>query len=57
MLGSTAFPFFVFGAAWLEKTAEFLPGSAADAITEHVRTSWTDTPTELEQTEGRGLLD
>ena len=25
MLGSTAFPFFIFGGTWLEKTAEFLP--------------------------------
>ena len=25
ILGSTAFPFFVFGGTWLEKTAEFLP--------------------------------
>jgi len=26
MIGSTAFPFFIFGGTWLEKTAEFLPG-------------------------------
>jgi virginiamycin A acetyltransferase len=25
MLGSTTFPFFIFGGTWLEKTAEFLP--------------------------------
>jgi virginiamycin A acetyltransferase len=25
MLGSTAFPFFIFGGTWLERTAEFLP--------------------------------
>ena len=25
MLGSAAFPFFIFGGTWLEKTAEFLP--------------------------------
>jgi virginiamycin A acetyltransferase len=25
MLGSTAFPFFIFGGTWLQKTAEFLP--------------------------------
>ena len=25
MMGSTAFPFFIFGGTWLEKTAEFLP--------------------------------
>jgi virginiamycin A acetyltransferase len=25
MLGSTAFPFFIFGGTWLEQTAEFLP--------------------------------
>jgi virginiamycin A acetyltransferase len=25
MLGSTAFPFFIFGGTWLEKTVEFLP--------------------------------
>ena len=25
MLGSTAFPFFIFGGTWLENTAEFLP--------------------------------
>jgi virginiamycin A acetyltransferase len=26
MIGSTAFPFFIFDGTWLEKTAEFLPG-------------------------------
>jgi len=31
MMGSTAFPFFIFGGTWLEKTAEFLPGSTAAA--------------------------
>lgn len=25
MMGSTAFPFFIFGGTWFEKTAEFLP--------------------------------
>jgi hypothetical protein len=25
MMGSTSFPFFIFGGTWLEKTAEFLP--------------------------------
>ena len=25
MIGATAFPFFIFGGTWLEKTAEFLP--------------------------------
>ena len=31
MMGSTDFPFFIFGGTWLEKTAEFLPRSTAAA--------------------------
>jgi virginiamycin A acetyltransferase len=44
MLGSTAFPFFIFGGTWLEKTVEFLPRihSRGGNPAKHVRERFSD---------------